>query len=81
LSSNTFIPLRSMHVVDTKPRKDYCIHMSLANYLTPPDPTYCGLHGEDCEAEPMDTCPDYDYEYEPDPDDARDAWLERDWDY
>lgn len=32
----------------------------MSNYYEAPDPTYCWTHGEDCEAEPMDSCPEFD---------------------
>jgi hypothetical protein len=33
---------------------------AMSNYYDPPEPTYCATHGEDCDAEPMDSCPEYD---------------------
>jgi hypothetical protein len=30
------------------------------SWLQPPDPVFCATHGEDCEADPMDSCPEFD---------------------
>ncbi len=45
---------------------------SYDNWLsTQPEPVYCATHGEDCEHEPMDECPDFYPDDEPD-----DSWFD-----